>query len=157
MIYTAPAMDYMLEPVKVRVKNNGNLLMQPVTVIATTILATTSQDSKNVGDLYSGYLCQHNRRTHRSDTCRYTDDSCIEHKCVTTDPYYPLGKVEVQTVNGIATFDRLLHTVQSSLVQRRLRFYTEYNKQMTSVDSNAFRIDCKYGHTTPCMHNHIYT
>ena len=144
MTYNAPEMDYMLEPVKVLLKDSSsNLVTEPTIVTLTTILATNLNVPGNPGDTYGGALCQHNKWTHRFGTCRYMDDGCIELNCNTTDPNYPLGKIEVETVNGIATFDRLLHTKYTGADQRRLRFFAEVNGTSATLDSNAFDVDCK--------------
>ena len=143
MIYNAPENDHMLEPVKVRVLSDGvNLLMDPVVVMATTILAS-NLNVPNTGDTYTGALCQHNKWTHRYGTCRFMDDGCVELNCNTTDPAYPMGKVEVTSENGVAVFERLLHTVYTGTDDRRLRFFVEVNGTNATVDSNAFEVDRK--------------
>lgn len=155
MTYNAPEMDYMLEPVKVLVKDsNGDLVMQSTTVTVTTILATNLNTPGNPGDNYTGILCQHNKWTHRFGTCRYMDDACIELNCNTTDPSYPLGKIEVETVNGIASFERLLHTMYTGTDLRRLRFYAEVNGTSATLDSHAFGVDRK--HLFQCTLHNLY-
>ena len=63
--------------------------------------------------------------------------------CNTTDPSYPLGKVEVETVDGVASFERLLHTVYSGLDQRRIRFFADINGTMVNVTTEAFDVTRK--------------
>ena len=139
LIYSAPAMDHMLEPVKVRVlDDNDNLITDPVTVVATTVLA-----SGFPGDLYDGILCTHNKWTHRVGRCRYMDDDCEELSCNSTDPSYPFGKVEVISENGVATFPRLLHTRPSTNGQRRLEFSAEINGTVVNITTHPFDVDCK--------------
>ena len=145
LIYSAPAMDHILEPIKVRVLDvNGDLVNEPVTVIVTTILTTNWNQVGNPGDSYDGNLCQHNKWSHRFGRCRFEDDSCVELSCNTTDADYPLGKVEAVSEEGIAQFPRLLHTKQSTTTgQRRLRFYAEVNGTNATVVTNPFDVDCK--------------
>lgn len=154
MTYNAPEHDHMLEPVNVRVLSNGVNLMEPVTVIATTILAS-NLNVPNTGDNYNGTLCQHNKWTHRFGTCRFLDNNCMELNCNTTDPLYPLGKVEVTSVNGVASFERLLHTMYTGGNNRRLRFYAEFNGTTATVDSNIFGVDRESFY--PCLCNSIHT
>ena len=145
LIYNAPAMDHMLEPVKVRVLNSsGHLVTDSVTVVATTVLASSAGLTGNPGDTYNGTLCQHNLWTHRFLTCRFLDDNCTELSCNTTDPDYPLGKVEVVSENGIAEFPRLLHTEPSTNGQRILRFYAEYEGEDDTVETNALNVTRKF-------------
>ena len=60
MDYNAPEMDHMLEPIKVQVlDDNGDLILDPVMVTATTILTTNWNQTDNSGDTYTGTLCQH--------------------------------------------------------------------------------------------------
>ena len=139
LIYSAPAMDHMLEPVKVRVlDDNDNWITEPVTVVATTVLS-----SGLPGDLYDGILCTHNKWTHRAGRCRYMEDNCEELSCNSTDPSYPFGKVEVISENGVATFPRLLHTRPSTNGQRRLEFSAEINGTTVNVTTHPFNVDCK--------------
>ena len=63
--------------------------------------------------------------------------------CNTTDPNYPLGKVEVETVDGVASFERLLHTVHSGTDQRRIRFFADINGTVANVTTEAFEVTCK--------------
>ena len=137
LIYSAPAMDHMLEPVKVRVlDDNDNWITEPLTVIATTVLA-----SGLPGDLYDGILCTHNKWTHRYGRCRYMNDNCEELSCNSTDPSYPFGKVEVISENGVATFPRLLHTRTSTNGQRRLEFSAEINGTTVNITTHPFNVD----------------
>ena len=145
MYYNSPEMDHMLEPIKVRVvDDNGDLVTQPVTVIATTILSTNWDQPDNSGDSYTGTLCQHTKWSSRFGTCRFRFDDCIEMTCNTTDPTYPLGKVEVETVDGVASFERLLHTVYSDTDQRRIRFFADINGTMVNVTTEAFDVTRKF-------------
>jgi hypothetical protein len=41
--------------------------------------------------------------------------------CNTTDPNYLLGKVEVESVDGVATFEHLVHTKYSGDNKQRIR------------------------------------
>lgn len=144
LIYSAPAMDHMLEPIKVQVLDgSGNLLNESVTVVATTVLASNANSSGNPGDTYNGTLCQHNLWTHRYATCRYTGDNCVELSCNSSDLNYPLGKVEVVAEDGVAEFPRLLHTEPSTNGQRILRFFAEHDGNSAEVETNAFDVDCK--------------
>ncbi len=145
MIYNAPENDHMLQPVKVNVFSDAgtNYLMEPVMVIATTILAANFNIS-NTADSYTGTLCQHNKWTNTFEACRYSNNECVELSCNTSDPAYPLGKVEIMSENGIAVFDRLLHTRYTGSDNRRLRFFVQYNGTNATVDSNPFRVDCKF-------------
>ena len=139
LIYSAPAMDHMLEPVKVRVlDDNDNWITEPVKVIATTVLA-----SGLPGDVYDGIICTHNKWTHRAGRCRYMDNNCEELSCNSTDPSYPFGKVEVISENGVATFPRLLHTRPSTNGQRRLEFSAEINGTTVNITTHPFNVDCK--------------
>ena len=145
MYYNSPEMDHMLEPIKVRVVDDiGNLITEPVTVVATTILSTNWDQPDNSGDSYAGTLCQHTKWSSRFGTCRFRFDDCIEMTCNTTDPNYPLGKVEVETVDGVASFERLLHTVYSGTDQRRIRFFADINGTMINVTTEAFDVTCKF-------------
>lgn len=150
LVYNAPAMDHMLEVVKVRVlDDSSNLVTEPVTVIATTILASNWNQQDNPGDTYNGTLCMHNEWTSRYGTCRYNLNNCEELYCNTTDTDYPLGKIEVISEEGVATFPRLLHTEPSVNGQRRLRFYAEVNGTNATVVTNPFDVDCKF-HSILC-------
>ena len=142
MYYNSPEMDHMLEPVKVRILDDGgNLVMEQITVIATTILCT---NWNNTGaDPYTGMLCQHNKWSSRYGTCRFRFDDCIEMICNNTDPNYPLGKVEVQSVDGVATFERLVHTKYSGVNQRRIKFSATVEGVAVNVVTNAFDVTCK--------------
>ena len=145
MFYNAPEMDHMLEPIKVLVlDDNGNLIMEPVMVTATTILTTNWNQPDNSGDTYNGTLCQHTKWSSRFGRCRFRFDDCIEMTCNTTDPAYPLGKVEVESVDGVATFERLLHTIYSGADQRRIRFYADINGTAINTVTNAFDVTCKF-------------
>ena len=145
MDYNAPEMDHMLEPIKVQVlDDNGDLILDPVMVTATTILTTNWNQTDNSGDTYTGTLCQHTKWSSRFGTCRFRFDDCIEMTCNTTDPTYPLGKVEVESVDGVATFERLLHTVYSGSDERRIRFYADVNGTSISTVTNAFDVTCKF-------------
>lgn len=138
LIYSAPAMDHMLEPVKVLIlDDNDNLITEPVTVVATTVLAS------GLPDTYDGVLCTHNKWTHRFGLCRYLNDGCVELSCNSSDPSYPLGKVDVVSENGVATFPRLLHTKPSTNGQRELLFTALINGTEINVTSNPFNVDCK--------------
>ncbi len=142
MIYNAPENDHMLEAVRVNILLDGVHLIDPVTVTVTTILATNFNSSNTV-DSYTGTLCQHNKWTSTFETCRFMNNDCVELNCNTSDPYYPLGKVEAMSENGIATFDRLSHTKYTGFANRRLRFFAQYNGSSTMLDSNPFGVDCK--------------
>lgn len=143
MIYNAPENDHMLQPVRINVLSDGvNLLRESVIVTATTILATNVNMS-NATDSYSGTLCQHSKWTSTFEACRFMNNDCIELTCNTSDPSYPLGKVEIMSENGIAVFERLLHTKYTGSADRRLRFFVEYNGTNATVDSNPFGVDCK--------------
>ena len=149
MTYNAPALDYMLEPVKVNILDGGVPILEPVLVTATTILSTNENDSGNPGDPYPGTLCQHNKWSHRYAVCRYMFDDCIEMVCNTSDASFPLGKVEVLSENGVAEFHRLLHTLPTEAMgDRRLRFFASVNGTDVVVTSNAFSVDCK---STTCL------
>ena len=141
-IYNAPANDYMLEPVKVRLLLNNLLVLTPITVTATTILASNVNVSGNPGDTYNGTLCVHSNWLHINRACRYED--CVRFKCNSTDPQFPLGKVEAVTESGVASFHRLLHTHPSTNGQRRLRFFAEISSTVVNVSSHAFNVDCKF-------------
>ena len=145
MYYNAPEMDHMLEPIKVRVlDDNGDLIMDPVVVTATTILTTNWNQPDNSGDTYNGTLCQHTKWSSRYGHCRFRFDDCIEMTCNTTDSAYPLGKVEVESVDGVATFERLLHTVYSGSDDRRIRFYADINGTTVNTVTNAFEVTSKF-------------
>ena len=146
MYYNSPEMDHMLEPIKVRVvDDNGDLVTQPVTVIATTILSTNwNHTGHEHPDPYTGTLCQHNRWSSRYGTCRYRFDDCMEMICNTTDPSYPLGKVEVKAVDGVASFERLLHTKYSGADQRRIQFSATINGVTVNAVTNPFDVTCKF-------------
>lgn len=131
-------MDHMLEPVKVLILDgNDNLITEPVPVVATTVLAS------GLPDTYDGVLCTHNKWTHRFGLCRYLNDGCVELSCNSSDPSYPLGKVEVVSENGVATFPRLLHTKPSTNGQRELLFTALINGTEINVTSNPLNVDCK--------------
>ena len=154
MIYSSPANDHMLEPVKVNVlDDSGNPVMASVTVIATTI-DQANLNVPNTGDTYDGELCIHRAYFSRFNWCRYLTDpdarrtgvgTCADELiCDTTDANYPLGKVQIASVDGVAEFPRLLHTKQAFGADgRRLRFSADYGGQSASVDSNAFEIHRK--------------
>ena len=145
MYYNAPEMDHMIEPIKVRVLDgNGDLIMDPVVVTATTILTSNWNQLDNSGDIYNGTLCQHTKWSSRFGRCRFRFDDCIEMTCNTTDPEYPLGKVEVESVDGVATFERLLHTVYSGSDDRRIRFYADINGTTVNTVTNAFEVTSKF-------------
>ena len=144
MYYNSPEMDHMLEPIKVQVvDDSGNLIMEPITVIATTILST-NWNSTGAADSYTGMLCQHNKWSSRYGTCRFRFDDCIEMICNTTDPNYPLGKVEVESVDGVATFERLVHTKYSGDNQRRIQFSATVNGVTVNTVTNPFDVTCKF-------------
>ena len=145
MYYNAPEMDHMLEPIKVTVMDSETLnrITEPITVIATTILSTNWDQPDNSGDTYAGTLCQHTKWSSRNGRCRFRFDDCIEMTCNTTDPNYPLGKVEVETVDGVASFERLLHTVHSGTDQRRIRFFADINGTVVNVTTEAFEVTRK--------------
>ena len=135
----------MLEPIKVRILDgSGNLVSEPVTVIATTILTDNWNQVGNPGDNYTGMVCMHNKWSHRFGLCRYMFDDCLELVCNNSDVNYPLGKVEVISEDGVAIFHRLLHTEPSTDGERRLRFYAEVNGTSATVVTNPFNVDCKY-------------
>jgi hypothetical protein len=146
MYYNSPAMDHMLQPIKVRVVDDfGDRITEPsITITATTILGTNWDQPDNFGDTYTGTLCQHTKWSSRFGTCRYRFDDCIEMTCNTTDPNYPLGKVVAETVEGVATFERLLHTVYSGTDKRRIRFFGELNGTMLNVTTDAFDVTRKF-------------
>ena len=145
MYYNSPEMDHMLEPIMVKVlDDNGNLITEPVIVIATTILSTNWDQPDNTGDMYTGMLCQHNKWSSRYGTCRFRFDDCIEMICNTSDPNYPLGKVEVESVDGVASFERLLHTKYSGDNQRRIRFTAAVNGVTVNVVTHPFDVTCKF-------------
>jgi len=143
-VYSSPANDHMLEPVKVRVLDGGNLVTDSVTVIATTI-DEANFNVPNTGDTYSGIICTHRAYFSRFNWCRYLVDGECESEliCNTTDSMYPLGKVEVESVNGVAEFPRLLHTEPSVGSNRRLRFTASHGGNTATVDSNPFAVHCK--------------
>ena len=144
MYYNSPEMDHMLEPIKVRVvDDNGNLITEPITVIATTILSTNWNATLHA-DPYTGMLCQHNKWSSRYGTCRFRFDDCIEMICNTSDPIFPLGKVEVNSVDGVASFERLVHTKYSGAHQRRIRFSAMVNGVTVNAVTNPFDVTCKF-------------
>lgn len=153
MIYNSPEMDHMLEPVLVKViYANGSLYMDPVEVTATTI-NSTNYNQANTEDSYTGVLCQHNKWSFYFGKCRftesilgYTDRSCVELFCNTTDPLYPHGKVVIESENGIAKFYRLLHTKYTGSDRRRLRFSAMVDGNPLTVDSEEFDVHCKQLH-----------
>lgn len=149
MMYSSPANDHMLLPVKVNVlDDDGDPIMDSVTVIATTI-DEANLNAANTGDTYDGELCMHRAYFSRFNWCRYLTDpndrrfgvgTCADELiCNTTDTDYPNGKVEVISVDGVAEFHRLVHTTPASS-ERRLRFYAEYGAESDTVDSNAFEV-----------------
>ena len=150
MIYSSPANDHMLQPVKVHVLDGaGDPLMDSVTVFATTI-DTMNFGMSNAGDSYSGQLCIHRAYFSRFGWCRYLTDptdrrtgvgDCADELiCDTTDADYPKGKVNATSVDGVAEFSRLVHTEPATSSDRRLRFYAEHGGQSATVDSNEFEI-----------------
>ena len=141
MIYSAPEMDHMLEPIKVKVLDaNQDRITDPVTVTATTISSRSWKEPNNSSDAYSGTLCQHTKWSSRFGRCRFRFDNCVEMTCDTTDSVYPLGKVEVNTVNGMATFERLLHTKYSGTRKRRIRFTAIVDGVTITAVTNPFDV-----------------
>ena len=136
-------MDHMLEPIKVQVTDSENLITEPIAAIATTILSTNWNQSDNLGDAYAGTLCQHTKWSSRHGRCQFRFDNCIKMTCNTTDTNYPLGKVEVETVDGVASFEWLLHTVHSGTDQKRIRFFADINGTVVNVTMEAFEVTCK--------------
>lgn len=144
LVYSAPAMDHMLQEVKVLVRDsNGSLVTYPVTVTATTTLASNWNDTSNPGDTYNGTLCLHNRWFSRLLVCRFPYDNCVEMSCDTTDANYPLGKVTAQTSGGVASFPRLLHTEPSLTGQRRLRFFATVEGVNVTVVTEPIEVHCE--------------
>ena len=152
MVYNAPAMDHMLQEVRVLVRDSGgSLVTYPVTVTATTILSTNWNVVGNPGDMYNGTLCQHGRWFGRLLVCRYPYDDCIEMVCNTTDVVnYPLGQVTAETSNGVAAFPRFLHTVPSVANQRRLRFFATVEGVDLTAVTEPFDVQCKCGVELAC-------
>lgn len=144
LVYSAPAMDHMLQEVNVLVRDsNGSLVTYPVTVTATTILASNSNDTSNSGDTYNGTLCQHHRWLSRLLVCRFPYDNCTEMTCNTTDAAFPLGMVTAETTDGVASFPRLLHTEPSLTGQRRLRFFATVEGVNLTVVTEPFEVHCE--------------
>lgn len=152
MTYSSPAMDHMLLPVKVNVLDDSG---DPVTASVTVIVTTIDQANLNVpntGDSYNGQLCMHRAYFSRFGWCRYLTDpddrrtgvgTCAgELICDTSDTDYPLGKVQVTSMDGVAEFPRLVHTTPAVSSNRRLRFSAEYGGESATVDSNSFEVHC---------------
>lgn len=152
MPYSSPAGDHNLLPILVHVQDlSGNAITDAVTVFATTI-DTNNVGAANTGDTYDGELCIHRAYFSRFGWCRYIYDAdarrtgigtCApELICDTTDVNYPKGKVNVTSVDGVATFPRLVHTTPALTAHRRVRFYAEYGPSSATVDSNEFEVHC---------------
>lgn len=149
MIYSSPANDHMLLPVKVKVlDDNGDPVTDSVTVVATTI-DESNFNAPNTGDTYDGELCMHREYFSRFAWCRYLTNpndrwygvgTCADELICSNDTNYPNGKVDVISVDGVAEFHRLVHTSPALSSNRRLRFYAEYGAESDTVDSNAFEV-----------------
>ena len=162
MIYSSPANDHMLLPVKVRVHDdNGDPIMAGITVFATTIDGA-NLGAPNDGDTYDGELCMHRAYFSRFNWCRYLTDpdarrtgvgSCADELiCDTSDPAYPHGKLNGTSVDGVAEFSRLVHTAPTPSSTRRLRFFAEYGADSNTIDSNAFEVHCTSKHFSSTLY-----
>ena len=147
LIYSSPEMDHMLEPIKVWVlhTSNNSIVVEPVLVVATTILGSNGDDDGNPGDWYDGELCQHAFWFNRFWYPRYFMDGGVEMHCNKTDPLYPNGKVERWSKDGVAEFPRLLHTKYFNET-RRIRFFVTYSGVTSNITTNPIRIDSESIH-----------
>lgn len=153
MIYSSPANDHNLLPVKVHVlDDSGDPIMDSVTVYATTI-DTNNFNASNAGDTYDGQLCMHRAYFSRFGWCRYLEDpdnrrtgigNCADELiCDLTDTDYPHGRVNATSVDGVAEFPRLVHTTPAIDSNRRLRFNAEYGADSATVDCEEFEVHRK--------------
>ena len=154
MIYSSPANDHNLLPVKVHVlDDNGDPITDSVTVYATTI-DTENAGGSNAGDTYGGQLCMHRAYFSRFGWCRYLTDAddrrtgvgtCADELiCDLTDTDYPQGKMNATSVDGVAEFPRLVHTEPATDSNRRLRFNAQYGTDTATVDSEEFEVHCTF-------------
>ena len=122
-----------------------SIVVEPVLVVATTILGSNGDDDGNPGDWYDGELCQHAFWFNRFWYPRYFMDGGVEMHCNKTDPLYPNGKVERWSKDGVAEFPRLLHTKYFNET-RRIRFFVTYNGVTSNITTNPIRIDSESIH-----------